>query len=330
MSTPASSGKAQSNSSIAVPSAALTASGISSRLQVDRLSGPSICPEAMRNSSGVADLAGGAGDGDLTGLTFSVSSVGVSFQARCHRCCRFSSIGVQELLGGQELLVVADEQREVLGHLAALHRLHADALERLGERRHVGRAVHPPAVCEPARPREDRRDRVGGGRLALLVLAEVAGDGAVRGLGLDGLAVGRHQHARHQPERAEALGDGVGLHVAVVVLARPHVAALPLQRGGHHVVDQAVLVGEAGGLEVGLELGVEDLLEQVLEAPVVALHDRVLGRQVDRAGRGPGRSASTRARSRGSSRRGCTSPSRPRRRGSRRRELDRARRRSWG
>ncbi len=41
-------------------------------------------------------------------------------------------------------------------------------------------------------------------------------------------------------------------------------------RGGDHVVDQAVLVGDAGGLEVGLELGVEDLREEVLEAPVVA------------------------------------------------------------
>jgi hypothetical protein len=43
-----------------------------------------------------------------------------------------------------------------------------------------------------------------------------------------------------------------------------------------------VLVGEPGLVEVGLELGVEDLLEEVLEAPVVGLHDRVLGRHVDR------------------------------------------------
>jgi hypothetical protein len=71
------------------------------------------------------------------------------------------------------------------------------------------------------------------------------------------------------------------LHVAVVVLAGPHVAALPLQGRGHHVVDQPVLIGDAGGLELILELGVEDLLEQVFEAPVVALHDRVLGREVD-------------------------------------------------
>ena len=51
MSTPASSGKAQSKSSSAVPSAALTAWGISSRFRCTGLSGPSRCPEAIRNSS---------------------------------------------------------------------------------------------------------------------------------------------------------------------------------------------------------------------------------------------------------------------------------------
>ena len=82
-------------------------------------------------------------------------------------------------------------------------------------------AVELGAVREPARPGEDRGDGVGRGLLALLVLAVVARDGAVRGLRLDRLAVGRHQHAGHQAERAEALRDGVGLHVAVVVLAAP-------------------------------------------------------------------------------------------------------------
>jgi hypothetical protein len=72
------------------------------------------------------------------------------------------------------------------------------------------------------------------------------------------------------------------LDVTVVVLARPHVPALPLEAGGHHVVDQAVLVGQAPCLEVGLELLVEDALELVLEHPVVTLEDGVLGRQIDR------------------------------------------------
>ena len=85
-------------------------------------------------------------------------------------------------------------------------------------------------MLEAAGPGVDRGDRVGRGLLALLVLAEVAGDGAVRRLGLDDLAVGRHQHRGHQAERAEALRHGVGLHVAVVVLAGPDIAARPLQR----------------------------------------------------------------------------------------------------
>jgi hypothetical protein len=51
MSIRCSSGKAQSSSSIAVPSAALIAGGISSRLSSTGVSGPSIWPLAMRNRS---------------------------------------------------------------------------------------------------------------------------------------------------------------------------------------------------------------------------------------------------------------------------------------
>src|SRR5699024_2484723 len=62
----------------------------------------------------------------------------------------------------------------------------------------------------------------------------------------------------------------------------PDVAALPLDGGGHHVVDEAVLVGDAGVLELGPELPVEHLLEDVLERAVVGLEDGVLGGQVHR------------------------------------------------
>ena len=47
---PASSGNAQSSSSIAVPSADFNAGVISSRLSRTGVSGPSMAPEAMRNS----------------------------------------------------------------------------------------------------------------------------------------------------------------------------------------------------------------------------------------------------------------------------------------
>ena len=130
-------------------------------------------------------------------------------------------------------------------------------------------------------PREDRRDRIRRCRLALLVLAEVTGDRAMRSLGLHCLAVRRHEHRCHEAERAEALRDRVGLNVAVVVLARPDVAALPLHGRSDHVVDKPVLIGDARRLELLAELGLVDLSEDVLELAVVGLEDGVLRREVD-------------------------------------------------
>ena len=180
------------------------------------------------------------------------------------------------------LLVGADQQREVLGHEAGLDRIDADLLQRLGELRQFLVVVELGAVGEALRPSEDRGDRVGRGFLALLVFAIVARHCAVRGFGFHHLAVRRQQHRGHQTERAVALRHGVGLHVAVVVLTGPDIAARPLQRRRDHVVDQAMFVGEVLGFEVLLEFGVVDFLEDVLEAAVVDLEDGVLGRQVHR------------------------------------------------
>ena len=137
-------------------------------------------------------------------------------------------------------------------------------------------------MLQAPRPGENRGDGVGGGLLTALMLAIVAGHGAVGGLGLHGLAVRRQQHRGHQAERTVALRHRVRLHVAVVVLAGPDEAARPLQRRGDHVVDQAVFVGDARRLEFVGELGLEHGLEDVLEAPVIGLEDGVLGGQVDR------------------------------------------------
>ncbi|MNN18816.1 hypothetical protein D3C81_1320350 [compost metagenome] len=114
------------------------------------------------------------------------------------------------------------------------------------------------------------------------MLAVVPGDGAVRGLRLDGLAVGGHEDRRHEAEGAEALSHDVRLHVAVVVLARPDETTRPLDGGGHHVVDQTVFVGQAARLELFGVVGVEHFLEDVLEATVIGFEDGVLGRQIDR------------------------------------------------
>ena len=84
--------------------------------------------------------------------------------------------------------------------LAALDRTDDGLLHRLGELDDLGGVVQLATVLQAARPREDRGDRVGGGGLALLVLPVVAGDRAVRCLGLHGLSVGGHQHRRHQAQ----------------------------------------------------------------------------------------------------------------------------------
>ena len=130
-------------------------------------------------------------------------------------------------------------------------------------------------------PREDGRDRVGRGRLALLMLTVMPGHRSMSGFGFDGPAVRGHQYRGHQPQRPEALCHGVGLNIAVVVLAGPDVPAFPLQRGRHHVVDEAVLVRDARLLEIFHKLGREDLRKQILEPSVVRLEDGVLRGHVD-------------------------------------------------
>nr|GFC44720.1 hypothetical protein [Tanacetum cinerariifolium] len=132
------------------------------------------------------------------------------------------------------------------------------------------------------RPGEDASDRVGRGGFTFLVVAVVARHGAVGGFGLHHGAVGRHERRGHQAQRAEALGYGVALHVAVVVFAGPHKVTVPLQRRSHHVVNQAVLVGDASFLELSEVILLVDFLEDVLEAAIVLLQDGVLGAQVQR------------------------------------------------
>lgn len=172
-------------------------------------------------------------------------------------------------------------QREVLGHdPVVLHGLQRGHLERVREAHHVGRGVELATLGEPTGPRKDRRDGVGGRLFALLVLAEVPGNGPVRGLALERLAVGRDQHRRHQPQRPETLRDDVALYVAVVVFQRQHKPAARLDHLGDHVVNQAVFVRDARGREARRVLAVVHLLEDVFESAVVRLENRVLGGQV--------------------------------------------------
>lgn len=194
--------------------------------------------------------------------------------------CVCSNLGLEVVLGLEVLSV--DSEREILGHLAGLDGLDADALEVERELLEGGVAVELSAVVQAARPREDRRDGVGGGLAALLVLAPVAGDRAVGGLGLDRLSVGRDQHGGHQAERSVSLRDDIGLHISIIVLARPDEAAAGLERLRHLVVDQSVLVLDAQLVELLLVRVGELLLEDVLEQTVVLLQNSVLGRKVQR------------------------------------------------
>src|ERR1019366_6984408 len=86
----------------------------------------------------------------------------------------------------------------------------------------------------------------------------------------------------HQAKRAEALRHCVRLHVAVVVLASPDIAAVPFQHTGDHVVDQPVLVRQAALAELRLELVLVDRREDVHEVAIIGLQDGVLGGEVQR------------------------------------------------
>ena len=189
-------------------------------------------------------------------------------------------LGLEVVLGLEVLAV--DSEREILGHLSGLDGLDADALEVESELLECGVAVELSAVVQTARPCENRRDGVGGGLTALLVLAPVAGDGAVGGLSLDGLSVGGDQHGGHEAERAVALRDDIRLHITIIVLACPDESSAGLERLCHLIVDQSVLVLDAQLVEL-LLVGVgELLLEDVLEQTVVLLQNRVLGGKVQR------------------------------------------------
>ena len=134
--------------------------------------------------------------------------------------------GESLLQGNMGLLVSVDANREILGHEAALHSLDANGLEVVCEDGKGLVVVQLGPVLQPARPGVDGGDRVGRGLLPLLVLAEVASDSAMGSLRLNSFAVWSDQHGGHQAEGAEALGHGVRLHVAVIVLASPNKATL--------------------------------------------------------------------------------------------------------
>src|ERR1700756_1999581 len=97
---------------------------------------------------------------------------------RRHRRFEIARDLVEEAGRRQPTLVGADEEREVLGHVAVLDGRDADLFQRVGELRKLRIVVELGAVGEAAGPGEDRGDGVCRGLLALLVLAVVTGPGA--------------------------------------------------------------------------------------------------------------------------------------------------------
>lgn len=74
---------------------------------------------------------------------------------------------IEKLLGGEPSLLFADQNCQVLGHLAAFNGFDADFFQGVSKPNHVRGAIEFAAIFKPLAPRENRRDRIGRGRLAL-------------------------------------------------------------------------------------------------------------------------------------------------------------------
>ena len=181
MSMRRSSGKAQSSSSIAGPLRRLERVGNLEQAQLDGGVGAEHLAAGDAEQQRVADLPGGAGDGDLDGSAHEIvsSELGGEAQPRLgHRSLQVVVDRAQELLGRLVLLIAADEQRQVFwSSCHFLDGLDADTFQGLGEcSTTAGVSVHSATVpADLARPGENRRDRVCRGRFCP---ADAGGSGA--------------------------------------------------------------------------------------------------------------------------------------------------------
>lgn len=113
---------------------------------------------------------------------------------------------------------LAASESKILGHdTVNVDGVNAGLLQSLSEGNDFGGIVELAALDKTTGPGEYGGNGVSGGLTALLVLAIVAGDGAVGGLGLEGLAIGGDEDRGHETKGAEALRDYVGLNITIVV-----------------------------------------------------------------------------------------------------------------
>jgi len=127
---------------------------------------------------------------------------------------------VKVLVGGGIVLALrlASGKGKILGHdTVNVDSVNASLLKALSEGNNIGSVVELSTLDETTGPGEDGGNGVGGGLVTLLVLTVVASDSAVGSLRLEGLAIGGDEDGGHETERAEALGDNVGLDITIVV-----------------------------------------------------------------------------------------------------------------
>lgn len=128
--------------------------------------------------------------------------------------------GVEVLGGGDVVLaaVLPAGDGKILGHDAVdIDGVNTGLLEALGESDKLGGIVELATLDKTTGPSEDGGNGVGRGLVALLVFTVVAGDSAMGGFRLEGLAIGSDEDGGHETERAEALGNYIGLNITVIV-----------------------------------------------------------------------------------------------------------------
>ena len=145
----------------------------------------------------------------------------------CQSLCQILVEGVLETLGIEPRLVRSDEHGQILGHLSAFDGGDDDLLQSFGGNGLTSGVLSRSARCfEP--PVHAKMEAIG---LVEVFRPSASGDnGGSRCravFGFDGLPSGSSAR-RSLGQGAESLCDGVGLHVAIVVLASPDIAAMPL------------------------------------------------------------------------------------------------------
>ena len=89
-------------------------------------------------------------------------------------------------------------------------------------------------------------------------------------------AVGRNQNGCHHCKASVSSCDHVGHNIAVIVLARPDIAAVGADNSCYGIINESIEILDACCCELILILVLEDLGKDILEAVIVLLGDSIL------------------------------------------------------